>query len=175
MLSKQALNLLSENGYRFKSEDRMIRIKHSSSDRLFLALLGSFLSLGCIAFAFAAPVTGIITLLIVLAIFVTSFLRTPGKTLLVIDLKNNSFRLNDFQEKLSKVTSIEIQSKFIGEYSSAFKKTTEEHRIRIIITFKGDQKFTVVSVQSDYAEPSEELLEIKALLDGIVEKTADPV
>ena len=84
---------------------------------------------------------------------------TPDKRKLELDDRSKSFSFDEIQ-------GIYIHSRFVDEYSSAFKSTSEEHQVTIGLEAKN--QVPLFKLISDHAKPSKEMNEVYDYLKSII-------
>ncbi|MEP0985881.1 hypothetical protein [Ekhidna sp.] len=169
-LSKKALEMLEYNGYSLKEHNDQITVSHSSFDSIGLIVI-LFLSLVGIVFLTAIePWFGIGALVIAVLIFLPIIKRNKGSFKLTADKGKSRFEISGYNHAISfsKITGIFIHSKFVDEYSSAFKSTSEEHRVTIGLVAQNEQ-VPVFKLIADHAKPSKEMNEVYTFLEGIIQ------
>lgn len=174
-LSKQAVRLLGDNGYKFNKKDRIIEFKRATE-------YTSIVVVTFIILIVAAPLFIFNTLLAWLTIllgFVGLFVRykyfskkmnfTVNLTTKKFDFFDNAIELE--RQSLSYAKKIIIHSRFVSEYSSSFKETNEEHEISIRLELLSGSMFTLFKFHSDYEKPSEEMLEVHDFIKNLIRWT----
>ncbi|MEO9487642.1 MAG: hypothetical protein ABJI55_04620 [Ekhidna sp.] len=68
------------------------------------------------------------------------------------------------------VSGVYIHSKFVDEYSSAFKSTSKEYRVTIGLEIKTEQHIPLFKLISDHAKPSKEMNEVQRFLESTIQK-----
>ncbi|MEQ9008601.1 MAG: hypothetical protein RLP12_12000, partial [Ekhidna sp.] len=66
------------------------------------------------------------------------------------------------------IFGIYIHSKFVDEYSSAFKSTSEEHQITIGLELDNQKLAPLFKLISDHAKPSKEMNEVYDFLESSI-------
>lgn len=161
--------MLEYNGYSVKEKSHQVTVSHSSFDSVGLIVI-LFLSLMGIVFLTAIePWFGMGALIIAVLIFLPIIKRNKGRFKLTVDKEKNHFEISGYDQSISfsKITGIFIHSKFVDDYSSAFKSTSEEHRITIGLEAE-NKRVPVFKLLGDYANPSKEMNEVHSFLESIV-------
>ncbi len=162
-LSKKAIELLEDNGYRYRKKDRTITIKrpydYVGPGILFflfalvaLPLFSIYYWLGALIFS-----------LLVVGVYLHRNLISKASTLSINPREGNM----EYVDKKGRVKftfwyirNLFIKSKFKSEYSSAFKNTSQEFIVTLGIETRSRQFMDLLYLKSDYQEPSEEMNEI---------------
>ncbi|WP_421763792.1 hypothetical protein [Ekhidna sp.] len=170
-LSKKALDMLEYNGYSFKQKDVQILFRKAGTDRVGLIIV-MIVSLVFIVLIFALQWwAGLIAMVIAFLIFRPLVKRIPGRLKLVIDSNKKTVEIDDRTQSYSfdQVSGVYNHSKFVDEYSSAFKSTSEEHQITIGFELENKQLVSLFKLISDHAKPSKEMNEVYTFLEGIIQ------
>lgn len=85
------------------------------------------------------------------------------------DFIDSSIELD--QQSLSYASKIILHSKFVDEYTSSFKSTSEEHSITVKIQLLSGSIFTLFDFHSDYEKPSDEMMEVYKLIKKLIRWT----
>jgi hypothetical protein len=174
-LSKKAIRLLEDNGYLFKIKDDTIIFRKSTEYTSIVVV--SFLIL-----IIASPLLlintflALLTLLLGITGLVVRFKYYTKKMNFIVKLKNQKFDFNDNvieleDQSLSYASKILINSKFVSEYTSSFKSTSEEHEIAIRIQLLSGSILTLFKFHSDYEKPSEEIMEVHDFIKELIRWT----
>lgn len=99
--------------------------------------------------------------------------KMKGKILLEINTEEKRFKIHSrsFTSNWASIDSINemsLRSKYVDEYTSAFKNTSEEHQITIELNINGHGVVQVFKFSADYAEPSKEINEVYAFLEDVL-------
>lgn len=175
LLSKKAIRLLEDNGYRFRNKDNKIIFKRATE-------YISIIVVSFILLIVATPLFLFNTLLAWLTIFlgigglVVRFKYFSKKMNFTVNLLTKKFDFFDNtieleRQSLSYAKKIIIHSKFVSEYSSSFKSTSEEHEISIRIVLLSGSMFTLFKFHSDYEKPSEEIMEVHDFVKNLIRWT----
>lgn len=171
-LSQEAIDLLGENSYSFKSKEGKISIKRRSSYMGAIVLLFVTLFLSIPVFS-AGVIYGVILIGGVLGAIIITKIYFSKKSSLTIDSNNNTFTAivgTYYQEDqpLSMISAITLQSKFIDEYTTAARNSIEEYLISIRIQLITKEEITLFEFKSEHSEPSAQINEVYALLEDAV-------
>ena len=90
--------------------------------------------------------------------------------ILKIEQPNRVLRNGHNEIAIKDIKSVDFNSKYIAKYTSAFKDTSEEHKISLIISMKGGQKHTIFNFKSDYANPSSEMNQLRDFISKEINK-----
>ena len=168
MLSKKAIDMLEYNGYSFKAEESQILFKKTGTDRvgLIIVMIISALFIG-IFFAIQWW-AGLGALVVAFLIFRPLVKRIPGSLKLAISPDKRKLELDDRSKSFSfdEIQGIYIHSRFVDEYSSAFKSTSEEHQVTIGLEAKN--QVPLFKLISDHAKPSKEMNEVADYLKSVM-------
>lgn len=171
-LSKEAIQLLEDNGYSFRFKDDKITIKRRVGVMGAVVLLFVTLFLSIPVFS-AGTIFGIILIGGVFGAILIRRIYFTKKTSLTIDLSANTFTAivdtyHQEDQSLKMISSITLQSKFVDEYTTAARNSVEEHLISIKIQLMTKEELTLFQLKSDQAEPTAEINEIYSLLEESV-------
>lgn len=171
-LSRKAIDVLAENGYRFKSENNVITIRRSSGIMgiIVLFIITIFLSIPVFS---AGIVYGVGLIVIVVGFVLIKRLYFSRKSQLTIDRNNNTFTAivdTYYQEDqpLTMISSLTLQSKFIDEYTTAAKNSVEEYLVSIAIQLITKEEVILFQLKSEQSDPPEEINEIYRLLENAI-------
>ncbi|MEO9872426.1 hypothetical protein [Ekhidna sp.] len=172
MLSKKALDMLEYNGYSMKNDESQISFNHSSTDMIGLMIV-LILTFAVVVFLVSVQLfVGLGVAVLAFLIFLPIVKRSKGKFRLIIDKKNKSLSVKENDSTISKsfqfIDSIFIHSKFVDEYSSAFKSTSEEHRITIGLEMDNKKLIPIFKLISDHAKPSKEMNEVHDYIKSLI-------
>ncbi|WP_420576624.1 hypothetical protein [Ekhidna sp.] len=167
MLSKKAIDMLEYNGYFLKQDGSRIVFKNSGIDRIGLMIVIILSAIGIVLLTAIVWWAGLIALIIAFLIFKPLVERIPGESKLIIDTANKSFELNNHSGwySFNRVKGVFVHSKFVDEYSSAFKSTSEEHQVTIGLELD-EQQLPLFKLISDHAKPSKEMKEVVDFLES---------
>lgn len=165
MLSKKAIDMLEYNGYFLKQDRSRIVFKNSGIDRIGLMIVIILSAIGIVLLTATVWWAGLIALIIAFLIFKPLVERIPGESKLVIDIANKTFELNHHSGwyAFDRVKGVFTHSKFVDEYSSAFKSTSEEHQVTIGLELD-EKQVSLFKLISDHAKPSKEMNEVANFL-----------
>lgn len=173
MLSKKAQDMLEYNGYSFKNENNQIVFRHSATDSIGLFIILFITLLILITLLLTVPFFGIGALLVSILIFRPIIKRDKGKSRLEIDTEKEVLEVNDNSYHMvngfNEVTSVYTHSKFVDEYSSAFKSTSKEYRVTIGLEVN-DRLVPLFKLIADHAKPSKEMNEVHGFLEAVIKK-----
>ncbi|WP_420317207.1 hypothetical protein [Ekhidna sp.] len=172
MLSNKAIDMLEYNGYSYKSKNDQILFKKAGTDRVGLIIV-MIISAVFIALFFALQwLAGLGALIVAFLIFRPLVRRIPGSLKLAIDPEKQTLELDDRSKSFSfeQIKGVYIHSKFVDEYSSAFKSTSEEHQVTIGLEDENENQIPLFKLISDYAKPSKEMNEVYDYLSSVISK-----
>ncbi len=163
--------MLEYNGYSYKNKEGIFIFKHSAIDSIGLTILLLFSTLLVIALLIYNILFGVGAMLLCLFIFVPIVKRSKGKSSLIIDPANQLLRFNESDRKITKgfsdVVGVYTHSKFVDEYSSAFKSTSKEYRVTIGLDID-DLKISLFKLISDHQKPSKEMNAVHNFLESVL-------
>ena len=172
LLSKKAIRVLEDNGYKYKQSDEFILFRKSTEyiSIIVVSVIGLIIAFPLFIFN---TFLGILTLLLVAAGIVFRYKYYSKKMVFSINLKTQKFNFLDHvieleNQSLSFASKIILHSRFKDEYTSAFKNTSEEHHITIGMELLSGSMFTIFRFYSDYSKPSEEMLEVYKLVKKLI-------
>jgi len=165
-LSKKAVEMLEDSGYRVKITDKLITFKkpYDYVGPAILFFLFALIALPLFGYNYWLGTGIFITL--VLAVYLHRNLLSKASTLKLFTRENKlEFKNRDGKVWFSfwYVRNIYIRSKFKSEYSSAFKNTTQEFIVSLGVELRSKQTKDLLFMTSDYQEPSIEMNEIHDL------------
>lgn len=169
--SKKTRHMLEDNGYSFRKNESIYTFKHTSGAALGVIVLAGFVGLFNILFIIINPIPGIIAFLMLIIATTTVVKKLVGKTLIQIDVKDKTFMVNTRVyscnwSSIDSINEIMLKSKYVDEYASAFKNTSEEHLITIGLNLDAHGVVQLFKFSSDYAEPSREINEVYSFLEN---------
>lgn len=175
LLSKKALNLLGDNGYKFKKTDDLIVFRRATEYTSIVVVSFILLIVSLPIFFFNAYL-GWLTIAIGIIGLVVRFKYFTKKMNFTVNLKTQKFDFHDNtieleNQSLSYAAKILIHSKFVSEYTSSFKSTSEEHEISIIVQLLSGSMLTIFKFHSDYEKPSDEIMEVHDLIKDLIKWT----
>lgn len=174
IFSKQAIELLKDNGYNFKKKDHIVSFRHYSGDRIGLVLIGLFLFLASFVLLVKGNVplwAGSVGLLITALVII--WRRMTDKSLLMFDLKDKTF----FHKKngssiwlpLNNISDITLKSRPTG--GTPLDDTDEDHQITICLVLESNKKMVLFKFHSYFQQPSIQIKEIYNWVETTAGKT----
>lgn len=166
-LSKKAIDMLEYNGYSYKERGDKILFKKSGTDQIGLIIVMIFSAIVIGLFFAIQWWAGLGALIVAVLIFRPLVKRIPGSLKLAIDPGKQTLELDDRSKSFSfkEIKGVYIHSKFVDEYSSAFKSTSEEHQVTI--GFEAQNQVPLFKLISDYPKPSKEMNEVYDYLKSV--------
>lgn len=163
--------MLEYNGYSFRNRDNQFVFKHSAVDSIGLAIV-LFIAALLIIFLMAYNVLiGVGGLLLVLFIFIPIIKRSKGRSQLAIDPTKQLLKVVEIDESsttsFKDVDGVYTHSKFVDEYTSAFKSTSKEYRITIGVEVD-QRQIPLFKLIADHAKPSKEMNEVHEFLETVI-------
>lgn len=174
MLSNKAQDMLEYNGYSFQAKNDQFFFKKAGTDRVGLIII-MVISLIFIGIIFTLQWwAGVLALIIAFLIFRPLVKRIPGSLTLVADIEKRKLEIDNRSESLDfdDIQGVFIHSKFVDEYASAFKSTSEEHQVTIGIEDENGKQISLFKMISDHAKPSKEMNEVHDFLESTLGKTS---
>ena len=170
-LSKEAIEMLEDNGYRVKVADKIITFRkpydYVGPGILFFLYVLVALPLFSVNYWLGAG----IFILLVIGVFLHRNLISKASTLKLFTRDNKL----DFTNKDGKrwfsfwyVRNLYLRSKFKSEYTSAFKSTSQEYTVTIGVELRSRQSMDLLYMKSDYEEPSDEMKEVHDLFMDVL-------
>lgn len=174
-LSKKAIHLLEDNGYKFKKTDNLIVFKRATEYTSIVVVSVIILIVAGPMFIFNALLAWLTILLGAAGLYVR-FKYYSKKMNFTVNLLTKKFDFFDNQielerQSLSFAKKLIIHSRFVSEYSSAFKSTSEEHEVSMRIQLLSGSIFTLFKFHSDYEEPSEHMMEVHDFVKRLIKWT----
>ncbi|MEQ6168355.1 hypothetical protein AAOE16_14265 [Ekhidna sp. MALMAid0563] len=168
MLSNKAIDMLEYNGYSFKTNGNQILFKKAGTDQMGLIIVMIFTAIVIGIFFAIQWWAGLGALVVAFLIFRPLVKRIPGSLKLAIEPGTRKLELNNRSMAFSfeDIKGIYIHSKFVDEYSSAFKSTSEEHQVTIGL--EAQNQIPLFKLISDHAKPSKEMNEVYDYLKSII-------
>lgn len=165
-LSLEAKEFLLDNGYYFKENDDQVLFKPSKFIgrtlivimiviMLFWLILGSGLHP-----VFPALPLGLGLVVLTYLVFVGPIRRSLNKPPIVINMKERIISYQNESVSFDWVKTLKSKSKFIAEYTSAFKTTNQEFEIKLQLVDHNQVRLLILTFTSDYKEPCEYIKEI---------------
>ena len=175
LLSKKAIRVLENNGYKFVYKNHLITFKRAT-DYIGIIVIG-FITLffGGTLMIFSSFL-GYLTFVLGIGGIIVRQRYFSKKMNFAANLKTQKFDFFDNaieleHQSLSYTSKIIIHSRFVDEYTSSFKTTSEEHEISIRIELLSGSMFTLFRFQSDHAKPSDEIMEIYKFMKKLIRWT----
>lgn len=170
-LSKAAIEMLEDNGYRVKVADKLITFKKPYD----------YVGPGILFFLFALVALPLfntnywlgagIFIALVIGVFLHRNLLSKASTLKLFT-RDNKLEFIDREGKkwfsFWYVRNIFIKSKFKSEYTSSFKSTSQEFTVTIGVELRSKQAMSLLFLKSDYEEPPEEMKEVHDLFMDVL-------
>jgi hypothetical protein len=147
--------------------------KHSNSDRIgVLVIMAVSIIASLMFFSFSLLLWLAFVVLIVFGLGIV-YKRIPGKSQLVFDKNKKSVFYNypSFEKRwihYSEIVELNIASKFVDEYSSSFKNTSEEYLVKIGMKLKSGKNLPLFKLSNDFLEPSKEIIALHDWLEGLL-------
>ncbi|MEP5611313.1 MAG: hypothetical protein ABJP45_03655 [Cyclobacteriaceae bacterium] len=174
-LSKKAIHVLEDNGYKFKKTDNLIVFKRATEytsivvvSFIILIVAGPLFIINPLL-AWLTIILGAAGLYVRFKYYSKKMNFTANLTTKKFDFFDNSIELE--RQSLSFAKKLIIHSRFVSEYSSSFKSTSEEHEISMRIQLLSGSIFTLFKFHSDYEEPSEEMMEVHDFVKNLIKWT----
>jgi hypothetical protein len=169
--SKKTHHMLEDNGYSYKYIESICQFNRSSSAAIGVIGVAAFIAVIIVLVIVLDPLYGILAmLLLILGTF--GIVKTlVNKPFLLINSDHKTFAIdlpeyNRGWNPVNKVASITLKSKFVSEYTSAFKETSEEHLVTIHLNLDSGRNIMLFKFSSDYAEPTPEINEVYSFLEN---------
>ncbi len=163
--------MLEYNGYSFKSENNLFVFRHSGFDGIGLGIIIALTVALIVLLIMTLPLYGIGALLLAILIFGPIVKRNKGRSKLEIDANKEVLRINEVDQKIEKnfneIASVYTHSKFVDEYSSAFKSTSKEYRVTIGLEID-NRKFPLFKLIADHEKPSKEAAAVHDFLERVI-------
>ncbi len=165
--------MLEYNGYSFKSDNNLLVFRHSGTDSIGLSMVIFIALLTVITLFFINPFYGLGALLLSIFIFGPIVKRSKGKSKLEIDTDRQLFKISDNHHKIAKdfteIQGVYTHSKFVDEYSSAFKNTCKEYQVIIGLELE-NRKIPLFQLIADHEKPSKEANQVHNFLESVIRK-----
>ena len=166
-LSKEAVELLLDNGYRIKASAQKIVIKRPYDYVGPFILLFLFAIISLPLFGYSYWLGALVFALLIVGIYLHRNLVSKASSLR-IDLNNSKIEINNKKGRRWFTTwyirNIFIRSTFKSEYTSSFKSTSQEFLIVIGVELKSGESIDFIHLLSDYREPSDPMNEVHNFL-----------
>ena len=167
--------MLEDNGYAVEENQGVYTFKHSSSAAVGVIVIAILVAIFNFIFIAINPVPGIIAFVMLIIATITVMKKLVGKVLIKINIINKTFTISTSQyscdwTSFDSINEIILKSKYVDEYTSAFKSTSEEHRISINIKLGSHEVIQLFKFSSDYADPTPEIQEVYSFLEGAFRK-----
>ena len=171
-LSKKAIGLLAENGYKFRFNETEVTFKRSPGimGAIVIMIITLFASIPLFAVGIIYGI-GLIVAVLGALIIRRVFFSDQSSFKVNTDTKTFSAKVGTyFQEDqpLTMISTIVLHSQFIDEYVTAARNSVEEHLISIRIQLMNKEEITLFKLKSDQSEPSHEINEIYQFLEESV-------
>ncbi|MEQ9402287.1 MAG: hypothetical protein RIM99_01770 [Cyclobacteriaceae bacterium] len=175
LISKKARRLLEDNGYKFRQKENLIVFRRAT-DYIGAIIISIIIIIIATPFFMFNTFLGLLTLSIGFGGLYIRRKYYSKKMEFTVDLNTQKFDFFDNEielenQSLSYASKIILHSKFVDEYSSSFKSTSEEHQITIRVELLSGSLLTLFHFHSDYSKPSEEILEVYKLIKKLIRWT----
>ncbi len=158
-LSKGAIELMKENGYRWKTDSGVLTFERSADSKAFIIVLAVFLSIGLIIIGNFVPLFSLLIIILVWWIAYHQIRKRQKSSIFKLDFRKKCFEIDGYRRPIADITNLHLHSVFVDEYTSAHKGTSKEYEISIeLVTQK--EGFKVLSFRSDNEKPHPEVHEI---------------
>lgn len=169
--SKKTIQMLEDNEFAVKKDGAFLSFKKVSLAKAILLVPVFFLSLIAVAHIQQHPLKTLVAILIIALITKVIWTRLTKKLHFQIDFSDNTFKFYDYKRNLhwhylQDIEELSWSSKFVSEYASAFKSTSEEHEVSFKIKLKNGRVLTIFKFASDYAEPTKEINELYSFFEN---------
>ncbi len=176
-LGKRALDMLDYNGYSLKHNQHEILFKHSSTDQIGLIIMLILCVLVSLFLVSVQLIVGIVSLMVTGLIFTPLLRRSVGKLRMLINKEQKLVQISHSDSVSSRysfetVQGIFTRSKFVDEYSSAFKSTSKEYQVTIGLELENDNLIPIFKLISDHSTPSKEMDEVAEFLKCTINQSA---
>lgn len=173
IFSKKTMRMLEDNEFALKQDGTFLTFKKVSLAKAMLLIPVFFLSLIAVVHIQQHPLKTLVAILIIALTTKAIWVRLTKKLHFQVDFSDQTFKFHDKKKNLhwhflNEVSEIAWKSRFVSEYASAFKNTSEEHEISIVLRMNNNKVLTVFQFQSDYAEPGAEFMEVYSFLENTI-------
>lgn len=163
--------MLEYNGYSYKKDNNLYVFRHSAVDSIGLSIIIFIALVMVIILVLVDPLFGAGALVVAFLIFGPIVLRSKGKSRVEIDSGKRVLRIFENSHKTVKgfdeIQSIYTHSKFVDEYSSAFKSSSKEYRVTIGLEIDSNH-IPLFHLIADHEKPSKEANEVHDFLESII-------
>ncbi|GAB4237355.1 MAG: hypothetical protein Tsb0034_12420 [Ekhidna sp.] len=172
-LSKEAIRLLEDNGYRVRISDKEIVFKkpYDYIGPIIILLIFGFIALPL--FAYSYWLGALLLILVLLGIYFHRTLISKASKMKIFPARKHIDIYQRSGKRWFSFNYIEhafLHSKFQAEYSSAFKSTSQEFKIVIGLKLLSGETIEVFAFLSDYEEPNKEINEVHDFLLSVLKK-----
>lgn len=179
LFSKKTIQMLEYNDFSVNVDKRFITFKKIYLAKAMLLIPAFFLTLIAVVHIQQHPLKTLAAILIIALITKMIWTGLTKKVHFQIDFSDNTFKFYDNKKNqhwsfLNDVDELSWKSRFVSEYSSAFKSTSEEYEISIQLKMNDNRLFTIFQLQCDYSEPTSEILEVYFFIENIL-KSIRPI
>ena len=170
-LSKDAVEVLEDNGYRIKISSLKIVLKRPYDYIGPFILLFLFGIISLPLFGYSYWLGALVFALLIVGIYLHRNLISKASTL-KINLNAAKVEINNKKGNRWFTTwyirNIFIRSTFKSEYTSSFKSTSQEFLVVIGVQLKSGESVDLIHMLSDYKEPSEQMNEIHDFMKSVL-------
>lgn len=172
ILSQKALDFLSDNGYKFQSKNQAISFS-KPRDMTWLILLAGFIGIIELIINIRSIPTGVL-ICGVLGVITYAIIRSvKRKPFFMIDFMNKKatyvLSKDEVFDLIGKVSGINTQSQFTGNYTSAMKETNEEYSIAINLKMGKSEQLALFRFKADYQHPDEVKEIVSKLKEALIQ------
>lgn len=172
-LSKEAVDLLYDNGYRINLSSSKITIKRPYNYIGAFIILFIFSMLALPLFDYSYWLGAMIFALLVVSIFLHRNLISKASSI-TINLENGKITIDSKNGKRWFTTwyirNLFIKSNFKSEYTSSFKNTSQEFLVVVGVQLKSGESIDFLYLLSDYQEPTDTMNEVHHFLESALSK-----
>ncbi len=172
LLSQEALDVLEENGYRFKAKGSQVSIIRSPGvmGAIVVMIIALFASIPIFSLG---AVYGVGFILAVLAVIILRRVYFSDRSNFLMNQESKTFsaKIGTYYEDdqpMTMISSIVLHSQFIDQYVTAARNSVEEHLISIRIQLITKEDITLLKLKSEHAEPTAAINEIYHFLEDAV-------
>lgn len=172
LLSRNAIDVLAENGYKFKISESVTSFKRSPGimGAIVIMIITLFASIPLFASGIIygiGLIASVLGAIIIYRIYFSDHSRfNVNNSQKTFSAKIGTYYQDD--QPLTMISSIVLHSQFIDEYVTAAKNSVEEHLISIRIQLMNKEEITLFKLKSGQSEPSQEINEIYQFLEKTV-------
>lgn len=172
MPSKEANELLENNGYKVQITENLITCIESNNTRWVFLIGGILISLILILFASFYPLISSLVFLGMVALVASKFVFKKGFSLpanepRIYFIKGNQVIRKEF---LNNIVELKWTSTFVSEYASPFKSTSTEYEYCILIKLLSNESITLFRFTGDYSEPDAVFHEVYDWIKYVLKK-----